>query len=81
MQTWQDHESGTLRNAGPSFNGTGSGSGATMSDDDEKTRNLRDKVFRLKMRVKVLQERNKELRQWITKLTNRNHPARKSKGS
>jgi chaperonin cofactor prefoldin len=48
------------------------------ASDDEKTRNLRDKVFRLKLRVKVLQERNKELRQWITKLTNKNHPARRA---
>ena len=46
--------------------------------DDEKTRNLRDKVYRLKLQVKYLQERNKELRQWITKLTNKNHPARRA---
>jgi chaperonin cofactor prefoldin len=49
--------------------------------DDEKTRNLQDKVYWLEMRVKVLQARNKELRKWITKLTNKNHPARRSKGS
>jgi hypothetical protein len=49
-----------------------------MTDDDEKTRNLRDKVFRLQMRVKLLQTRNKELRQWIAKLTNKNHPARRA---
>jgi len=47
-------------------------------NDDEKTRNLQDKVYWLEMRVKVLQERNKELRQWITKLTNKNHPARRA---
>ena len=46
--------------------------------DDEKTRNLRDKVYRLQLRVKLLQERNKELRKWITKLTNKNHPARRA---
>ena len=47
-------------------------------DDDEKTRNLRDKVYWLEMRLKVLQERNRELRQWITKLTNKTHPARRA---
>jgi hypothetical protein len=46
--------------------------------DDEKTRKLRDKVYRLELRVKLLQERNKELRQWITQLTNKNHPARRA---
>jgi chaperonin cofactor prefoldin len=46
--------------------------------DDEKTRNLQDKVYWLEMRVKILQERNKELRQWINKLTNKNHPARRA---
>jgi len=46
--------------------------------DDEKTRKLRDKVYWLEMRVKLLQERNKELRKWITKLTNKNHPARRA---
>ena len=48
------------------------------ASDDEKTRNLQDKVYWLEMRVKLLQERNKELRQWITKLTNKNHPARRA---
>jgi predicted RNase H-like nuclease (RuvC/YqgF family) len=46
--------------------------------DDEKTRKLQDKVYWLKMRVKILQARNKELRQWITKLTNKTHPARRA---
>jgi chaperonin cofactor prefoldin len=46
--------------------------------DDEKTRKLQDKVYWLEMRVKLLQERNKELRQWIAKLTNKNHPARRA---
>jgi hypothetical protein len=46
--------------------------------DDEKTRSLQDKVYWLEMRVKILQERNKELRQWITKLTTKNHPARRA---
>jgi chaperonin cofactor prefoldin len=46
--------------------------------DDEKTRKLQDKVYWLEMRVKLLQERNKELRQWINKLTNKNHPARRA---
>jgi len=77
MQTWQDYQSGTLRDAGPSFSGTGSGTGATMTDD-EKTRKLRDKVYWLEMRVKILQARNKELRQWINKLTNKTHEARRA---
>jgi len=46
--------------------------------DDEKTRNLQDKVYWLEMRVKILQARNKELRQWINKLTNKNHEARRA---
>jgi hypothetical protein len=46
--------------------------------DDEKTRSLQDKVYWLEMRVKLLQARNKELRQWIAKLTNKNHPARRA---
>ena len=46
--------------------------------DDEKIRNLQDKVYWLEMRVKLLQERKKELRVWITKLTNKNHPARRA---
>ena len=46
--------------------------------EDEKTRNLQDKVYWLEMRVKILQERNKELRKWINKLTNKNHPARRA---
>ena len=49
-----------------------------MTDDDEKTRKLRDKVYWLEMRVKLLQERNRELRKWITKLTNKTHEARKA---
>jgi chaperonin cofactor prefoldin len=48
------------------------------ASDDEKTRNLQDKVYRLEMRVKILQERNKEQKQWINKLTNKNHPARRA---
>ena len=48
------------------------------ADEDEKTRNLQDKVYWLQMRVKILQERNKEPRQWITKLTSKNHPARRA---
>jgi hypothetical protein len=77
MQARQDYPRGTLCNQGSSLSGFGSGSGATMTDD-EKTRNLQDKVYWLEMRVKILQERNKELRQWITKLTNKNHPARRA---
>jgi predicted RNase H-like nuclease (RuvC/YqgF family) len=49
-----------------------------MTDDDKKTRKLRDKVYWLEMRVKILQERNKEQKQWINKLTNKNHPARRA---
>jgi chaperonin cofactor prefoldin len=48
------------------------------ASDDEKTRKLQDKVYWLEMRVKLLQARNKELRQWINKLTNKNHPARRA---
>jgi chaperonin cofactor prefoldin len=51
---------------------------ASETDNDEKTRNLLDKVFRLELRVKLLQARNKELRQWIAKLTNKNHEARRA---
>ncbi len=46
--------------------------------DDEKTRKLRDKVYRLKLRVKLLQERNKELLKCVRQLTNKNHPARRA---
>jgi hypothetical protein len=77
VQAWHDYQSGPLRDSGPSLSGTGSGSGATMTDD-EKTRKLQDKVYWLELRVKILQERNKELRQWITKLTTKNHPARRA---
>lgn len=45
---------------------------------DDQTRKLQDKVYWLEMRVKILQERNKELRQWITKLTNKKHEARRA---
>jgi chaperonin cofactor prefoldin len=47
-------------------------------DDDEKTRNLRDKVYWLEMRIKLLQQRNKDLNKWIAKLTNKNHEARRA---
>jgi hypothetical protein len=47
-------------------------------NDDEKTRKLQDKVYWLEMRVRLLQERNKEQKQWINKLTNKNHPARRA---
>jgi predicted RNase H-like nuclease (RuvC/YqgF family) len=77
MQTRQDHESGTLRDPGPSLSGFSSGSGEAMNDD-EKTRNLQDKVYKLKLQVKYLQKRNKEQKQWINKLTNKNHPARRA---
>lgn len=46
--------------------------------DDEKTRNLQDKVYWLELRVKLLQARNKEIRQWINRLTNKNHEARRA---
>jgi HD superfamily phosphodiesterase len=49
----------------------------TMNDKD-KIQKLEDEVFWLKTKIKVLRERNKELRQWIVKLTNKDHPARKS---
>jgi predicted RNase H-like nuclease (RuvC/YqgF family) len=77
MQARQDYPRGTLCNQGSSLSGFGSGSGATMTDD-EKTRNLQDKVYRLKLQVKYLQKRNKEQKQWINKLTNKNHPARRA---
>jgi hypothetical protein len=47
-------------------------------NDDEKTRKLRNKVYLLELRIRLLQERNKELRQWINKLTNKNHEARRA---
>jgi hypothetical protein len=46
--------------------------------DDEKTRNLQDKVYWLKLQVKLLQERNKELLKCVRQLTNKNHPARRA---
>ena len=46
--------------------------------DDEKTRKLQDKVYWLEMRLRISQERNKELRQWINRLTTKDHPARKA---
>jgi len=49
-----------------------------MTEDDEKTRKLLDKVYWLEMRVKLLQKRNKEQKQWITKLTNKTHEARRA---
>ena len=49
-----------------------------MTNDDEKSRKLQDKVYWLELGFKLLQERNKELRQWINKLTSKNHPARRS---
>ena len=49
-----------------------------MTDDDEKTRNLQDKVYWLEMRVKILQERNKELLKCVRQLTNKTHPARRA---
>jgi hypothetical protein len=45
---------------------------------DDETRKLRDKVYLLEMRIRRLQARNKELRQWINKLTNKNHEARRA---
>jgi hypothetical protein len=48
-----------------------------MSDKDT-IRKLEDEIFWLKTKIKLLQERNKELRKWIVKLTNKDHPARKS---
>jgi len=45
---------------------------------DDETRKLRNKVYLLELRIRLLQARNKELRKWINRLTNRNHPARKA---
>jgi hypothetical protein len=47
-------------------------------NDKDKIQKLEDEVFWLKTKIKVLRERNKELRQWIVKLTNKDHPARKA---
>jgi len=44
----------------------------------EETRKLQDKVYCLELRVKLSQARNKELRQWIAKLTSKTHPARRA---
>jgi prefoldin subunit 5 len=48
---------------------------------EKQIESLKDKIFWLETRLDILTKRNKELRQWISKLTNKNHPARKSKGS
>jgi hypothetical protein len=45
---------------------------------DDETRKLKNKVYLLEMRNKLLQARNKELRQWINKLTTKDHPARRA---
>jgi len=45
---------------------------------DDETRKLRNKVYLLELRIRLLQARNKELRQWINKLTNKNHEARRA---
>jgi hypothetical protein len=45
---------------------------------DDETRKLQDKVYWLEMRIRLLQARNKELRKWITKLTTKDHPARRA---
>jgi hypothetical protein len=47
-------------------------------NDKDKIQKLKDEVFWLKTKIKVLRERNKELRRWIVKLTNKDHPARKA---
>jgi cell division protein FtsB len=77
MQTRQDHESGTLRDAGPSASGFGSGAGATMTLR-QKVLDLQREAKKLQRQVEKLQERNKEQKQWINKLTNKNHPARRA---
>jgi cell division protein FtsB len=41
-------------------------------------RTLQREAGKLKRQVEKLQARNKELRQWINKLTNKNHPARRA---
>jgi prefoldin subunit 5 len=41
-------------------------------------RTLQREAGKLKRQVENLQERNKELRQWITKLTNKTHEARRA---
>jgi prefoldin subunit 5 len=41
-------------------------------------RTLQREAGKLKRQVEELQARNKELRQWITKLTNKTHEARRS---
>lgn len=45
---------------------------------EKQIESLKDKIFWLETRVDVLIKRNKEQRQWITKLTTKDHPARRA---
>jgi hypothetical protein len=44
--------------------------------DRQKIERLRNQVFWLRQRIKILKQSNKEQRKWITKLTAKGHPAR-----
>ena len=39
---------------------------------------LKDKIFWLETRLDILAKRNKEQRQWINRLTTKDHPARRA---
>jgi peptidoglycan hydrolase CwlO-like protein len=45
---------------------------------EKQIESLKDKIFWLETRVDVLTKRNKEQRQWISKLTRKDHPARRA---
>ena len=45
---------------------------------EKQIESLKDKIFWLETRVAVLIKRNKEQRQWIAKLTTKDHPARRA---
>jgi prefoldin subunit 5 len=45
---------------------------------EKQIESLKDKISWLETRVDVLTKRNKEQRQWITKLTTKDHPARRA---
>jgi prefoldin subunit 5 len=45
---------------------------------EKQIESLKDKISWLETRLDVLTKRNKEQRQWITKLTTKDHPSRRA---
>jgi prefoldin subunit 5 len=45
---------------------------------EKQIESLKDKISWLETRLDVLTKRNKEQRQWISKLTSKDHPARRT---